>query len=350
MPREGVNEERMGKKKNMLKRNSGFIIGCVVAAGASFFTADVLTSDQKLLQIPQAEKMTETSDEPETVPEECSTSRTYETDAFTVTASGTVIKGVETEAPEKETQQKQTDKDGNAITPETDENGNVITPETDENGNAITPETDENGNAITPETDENGDVITPETDENGNAITPETDENGNIITPETNGDGGSDYDGSGEDYYEQPVEILDPGGGDYYYDGGGNDGDDGGTDDGGGNGWNDDGGGNDGGDDGGGTETPDDVIIPGISSRYIDESELYNYDAGQLRLIRNEIFALHGRIFKSQDLADYFSQKSWYVPKYDPDEFDAHMFDYLNDYEAANLKVILNYEAALAGN
>lgn len=66
MPREGVNEERMGKKKNMLKRNSGFIIGCVVAAGASFFTADVLTSDQKLLQIPQAEKMTETSDEPET--------------------------------------------------------------------------------------------------------------------------------------------------------------------------------------------------------------------------------------------------------------------------------------------
>ena len=317
MPREGVNEERMGKKKNMLKRNSGFIIGCVVAAGASFFTADVLTSDQKLLQIPQAEKMTETSDEPETVPEECSTSRTYETDAFTVTASGTVIKGVETEAPEKETQQKQTDKDGNAITPETNENGNAITPETDENGNATMPETDENGN---------------------------------IITPETNGDGGSDYDGSGEDYYEQPVEILDPGGGDYYYDGGGNGGDDGGTDDGGGNGWNDDGGGNDGGDDGGGTETPDDVIIPGISSRYIDESELYNYDAGQLRLIRNEIFALHGRIFKSQDLADYFSQKSWYVPKYDPDEFDAHMFDYLNDYEAANLKVILNYEAALAGN
>ena len=121
MPREGVNEERMGKKKNMLKRNSGFIIGCVVAAGASFFTADVLTSDQKLLQIPQAEKMTETSDEPETVPEERSTSRTYETDAFTITASGTVIKGVETEAPEKETQQKQTDKDGNVITPETDE-------------------------------------------------------------------------------------------------------------------------------------------------------------------------------------------------------------------------------------
>ena len=281
MPHEGVNKERMGKKKNMLKRNSSFIIGCVVAAGASFFTADVLTSDQKQLRISQTEKLTETSGTQETVPEEHSASRTYETDAFTVTASGTVIKGVETEAPEKETQQKQTD--------------------------------------------ENGNVITPETDENGNAITPETDENGGVITPETSGSGWSDN-----------------GGGDGWSDDGGGDG---WSDDGGGDGWSDDGGGN-----GGGTETPDDVIIQGISSRYIDESELYNYDAGQLRLIRNEIFALHGRIFKSQDLADYFSQKSWYVPKYDPDEFDAHMFDYLNDYEAANLKVILNYEAALAGN
>ena len=100
----------------------------------------------------------------------------------------------------------------------------------------------------------------------------------------------------------------------------------------------------------GSAATPDDVILWGISSRYIDESELYNYSAGQLRLIRNEIFALHGRIFRSQDLRDYFSQKSWYVPTYDPDNFDANMFDYLNDYEAANLKVILNYEAALAGN
>ena len=66
--------------------------------------------------------------------------------------------------------------------------------------------------------------------------------------------------------------------------------------------------------------------------------------------MRNEIFALNGRIFQSQDLRDYFSQKSWYVPTYSPEEFDANMFYYLNDYEEANLEVILNYEAALAGN
>ena len=90
-------------------------------------------------------------------------------------------------------------------------------------------------------------------------------------------------------------------------------------------------------------------MLWGISSRYISESELYNYSSAQLRIMRNEILALNGRIFRSQDLIDYFSQKSWYTPTYDPDEFDANMFYYLNDYEEANLQVILDYEDALAG-
>jgi hypothetical protein len=38
------------------------------------------------------------------------------------------------------------------------------------------------------------------------------------------------------------------------------------------------------------------------------------------------------------------------VPTYSPEEFDANMDSYLNDYEKANLKVILKYEDALAGN
>lgn len=96
--------------------------------------------------------------------------------------------------------------------------------------------------------------------------------------------------------------------------------------------------------------TPDDVILWGISSRYIDESELYNYNLDELCLIRNEIFALHGRMFRTPEIQEYFNGKSWYVPTYAPDDFDANMFDYLNDYEKANLQVILNYEAALAGN
>ena len=123
----------------MLKRNSGFIIGCVVAAGVSFFAADVVMSDQVTLKLPSEEAATENDSERQLAPE-MTEKHTYETDPFTVTADGTVVKGVETESPkqsEKETEQLQTDADGNVITPQTDENGSAITPQTDENGNVI---------------------------------------------------------------------------------------------------------------------------------------------------------------------------------------------------------------------
>ena len=320
------------KRKNMLKRNSGFIIGCVVAAGVSFFAADIVMSDQVTLKLPSEEAATENDSERQLAPE-MTEKHTYETDPFTVTADGTVVKGVETESPkqsEKETEQPQTDADGNAITPQTDENGSVITPQTDENGNVIS--STDTGSGQEDKDWDDGSY------ENGS--------------------------GNGSSSGGQAIEITDPGNGSYSYNNGsGSSGSSGSGSSGSGSsgsgssgsgssgsGSNSGNGSQSGGNGQGSATTPDDVILWGISSRYIDESELYNYSAGQLRLIRNEIFALHGRIFRSQDLRDYFSQKSWYVPTYDPDDFDANMFDYLNDYEAANLKVILNYEAALAGN
>ena len=312
------------KRKNMLKRNSGFIIGCVVAAGVSFFAADIVMSDQVTLKLPSEEAATENDSERQLAPE-MTEKHTYATDPFTVTADGTVVKGVETESPkqsEKETEQPQTDADGNVITPQTDENGSVITPQTDENGNVISSTDTGSGQE------------------------------------DTDWDDGSyeNASGNGSSSGGQAIEITDPGNGSYSYNNGsGSSGSSGSGSSGSGSsgsGSNSGNGSQSGGNGNGqgSATTPDDVILWGISSRYIDESELYNYSAGQLRLIRNEIFALHGRIFRSQDLRDYFSQKSWYVPTYDPDDFDANMFDYLNDYEAANLKVILNYEAALAGN
>lgn len=304
----------------MIKRNSGFIIGCVLAAGASFFAADVVMSDQVLLKMPSSEETEQAGTEKQLDPEK-TTERIYETDPFTVTASGTIVKGVETELP-KQTETEETE--------ETEES----TPETDENGTVIgTPETDENGNEIySAELDENGTVIDHSQENSGSWDGSESGGSGSSDST-WNGGGSGGYDGSGSGGSDAPViEIQDPGNGSYDYNNGGGSG-----------------GGSSSGSDSG-AWTPDDVIIWGISSRYIDESELYNYSAGQLRLIRNEIFALNGRIFRSQDLADYFSQKSWYVPTYDPDEFDANMFYYLNDYEEANLQVILNYEAALAGN
>ena len=328
----------------MLKRNSGFIIGCVVAA-------DVVMSDQVTLKLPSEEAATENDSERQLAPE-MTEKHTYETDPFTVTADGTVVKGVETESPkqsEKETEQLQTDADGNVITQQTDENGSAITPQTDENGNVIS-----STDAGSGQEDTDWDTGSMDNSSGGSGENDSSNSNGG----DTSWDDGSYENGAGNGSSSggQAIEITDPGNGSYSYNGGsGNSGSSGSGNSGSGSsssgsnsGNSSQSGGNGNGQ--GSATTPDDVILWGISSRYIDESELYNYSAGQLRLIRNEIFALHGRIFRSQDLRDYFSHKSWYVPTYDPDDFDANMFDYLNDYEAANLKVILNYEAALAGN
>lgn len=331
------------KRKNMLKRNSGFIIGCAVAAGVSFFTADVVMSDQVNLKLSSEEKTTESGTEKQLAPE-TTENHTYETDPFTVMADGTVIKGVETEPAqsEKQTEQTQTDEDGNVITSQADENGNVTTSQTDENGTVIsatdTGSGQESAGWDAGSTDSDSESGSDGSDSSGSY-------SGDTSWSDGSYEGGS---GNGGSSGGQTIEIQDPGNGSYFYNDESGNGGSGNSGSGSNSGNSSQNGGSGNGQ--GSATTPDDVILWGISSRYIDESELYNYSAGQLRLIRNEIFALHGRIFRSQDLRDYFSQKSWYVPTYDPDDFDANMFGYLNDYEAANLKVILNYEAALAGN
>ena len=81
-----------------------------------------------------------------------------------------------------------------------------------------------------------------------------------------------------------------------------------------------------------------------INSRYISKKELKGWSSWDLAALRNEIFARHGRIFTTQSWADYFSQKTWYTPTYDPSYFDSNMGSFLNDYEWANLQVILDLE------
>lgn len=327
----------MKKRKNLIKRNSGFIMGCVVAAGASFFTSNMLMSDQITLVTPSTGS-TEDDSEAVIAPEK-TVSRTYETDSFTVTASGNIVKGVE-EVPQTQT-------------PQTDENGDVIsTGETDAQGN---PAADTDGSQ-----DDGGYQDGDYWAQNGSGDS--SSESGSYSDSYS---GDSDWDGSDSDdsyyddgysddtYYDQNIEIQDPGNGDYTYSDGS--GSSSGSSSSGGSSTDDSSGGSSSGDSSGGSSndsawTPDDVILWGISSRYIDVSELYSYGSSTIRLIRNEIFALHGRMFNSQDLMDYFSQKSWYVPTYSPEEFDANMFYYLNDYEEANLQVILDYEAWLAEN
>ena len=83
-----------------------------------FFAADIVMSDQVTLKLPSEEAATENDSERQLAPE-MTEKHTYETDPFTVTADGTgrqrrrnrVTKAVK----RKETEQPQTDADGNVI-------------------------------------------------------------------------------------------------------------------------------------------------------------------------------------------------------------------------------------------
>ncbi len=73
-----------------------------------------------------------------------------------------------------------------------------------------------------------------------------------------------------------------------------------------------------------------------LSQRKYENYEFYDMgvDRETLRIWRNAIYARHGYIFKSKDLAAYFSRYSWYVPRYKV--VDSR----LSAIEAHNIKVL----------
>lgn len=85
-----------------------------------------------------------------------------------------------------------------------------------------------------------------------------------------------------------------------------------------------------------------DEELPGrfayASSRPLSYSDLENLAPGTLRLMRNEIFARYGYIFKSQDLRTHFESTSWYEPRFKDVE------EYLSELEKQNIKFIREYE------
>ena len=80
-------------------------------------------------------------------------------------------------------------------------------------------------------------------------------------------------------------------------------------------------------------------LYPHTSVRAIAESELYGMTPRELKIMRNEIFARHGKIFKTKDMAEYFSLQNWYR---------AHAENVtLSEIEQFNVAVIKAYEDKL---
>lgn len=81
-----------------------------------------------------------------------------------------------------------------------------------------------------------------------------------------------------------------------------------------------------------------DYIIYDSSSRLLSEYELlYYYDATELSLARNEIFARHGYYFGDKDLLEYFMQFDWYQP--DTPKGDSSGISF-NTIESKNIELL----------
>lgn len=75
-----------------------------------------------------------------------------------------------------------------------------------------------------------------------------------------------------------------------------------------------------------------------LNKEYIHVAALKGKSFWELRLMRNEIYARHGRKFKSPELDAYFKKFNWYKP-------DSNYTDtFLNTYELKNAEIIRIYE------
>jgi serine/threonine-protein kinase len=79
-------------------------------------------------------------------------------------------------------------------------------------------------------------------------------------------------------------------------------------------------------------------MFPEASTRLLTPSDLASRSRWELRIMRNEIFARHGYIFKTPEMCSYFARQSWYSPRYDD------VTKFLSDIEVSNTKIIKSSE------
>jgi hypothetical protein len=78
--------------------------------------------------------------------------------------------------------------------------------------------------------------------------------------------------------------------------------------------------------------------FPEASQRLLKEEDVENMMAGELAMMRNEIFARHGYCFSRKEMRQQFETEDWYVPN------TVDIRGYLTEIEKKNIALIKRYE------
>ena len=84
-----------------------------------------------------------------------------------------------------------------------------------------------------------------------------------------------------------------------------------------------------------------DYILPESSARYYSEEEVQSLTDREVLFALNEIYARKGRIFTGEEFRSYFESKSWYKGTIPAEEFDANQNERFNEYEKANISLLV---------
>lgn len=91
-------------------------------------------------------------------------------------------------------------------------------------------------------------------------------------------------------------------------------------------------------------DTRSEYIFSDMDTRYLTQDEVSKLSLQAVCYAKNELYARHGRKFLSQELKDYFNDKTWYEGTVDPDSFSPGVF---NTYENDNLLLLVSAEEKL---
>ena len=78
-------------------------------------------------------------------------------------------------------------------------------------------------------------------------------------------------------------------------------------------------------------------ILPYSDSMYYSANDFAGWDKQSIRYALNEIYARHGRRFRSSDLQNYFSAQPWYSGTVSSEDFNESV---LNKYEKKNIELL----------